>query len=135
MAQESSDLMTLFAENRPSGEFRPCVFYGFEEDALYVYFSNAPEYAKRLNSRITVYLALETNELVGCQIKGVRAVLEDLDSFDVEVSQGRVKLSIVFLAYHATIADDPAARNVYQQLARAASQANLEIDVPNFAAA
>src|ERR1700679_1605698 len=89
MAIDETELKHLLRENAPSGEFRPCAFYDSEADALTVYFSNEPEHGKRLNSRVTIYLSDETEELVGCRIKGVRMVLDDIGSFDVSISHRR----------------------------------------------
>lgn len=130
MAEDTAELKTLLSSVRPDeGEFTPCAYYGPEEDALVFYFRNDPDYAKRLNSRVTLYLSLASNELVGCQIKGVKRVLDDIGWFDVSISHGKVKLKLLFVALHATIPDDPESRSLYRRLGEAASQTELEVEV------
>jgi hypothetical protein len=122
-----TDLERYLIENAPSGEFSPCAHYDRDADALTVFISNEPEYAKRLNSRVTAYLSEETDELMGCRIKGVRSVLEDIGSFDVALSHGRIKLKMLFVALHGPFASDPDARDAYRQLGRALPDIELEV--------
>ena len=123
-----SDLLTSFEP--PASEFQPCAYYGADEDALIFYFRPGRDYARRLNRLVTLYISLEDDELVGCQIEGVRSVLDELGDFNIEVEHRRLKLNILFLAYAGTVMDDPEARSAYRILARAASLSNLEIEVP-----
>ncbi|MFQ5730702.1 MAG: hypothetical protein ACE5KM_01985 [Planctomycetaceae bacterium] len=97
------------------------------------YFSNEPDHGKRLNSRVTIYMSDETGELVGCRVKGVRAVLEDIGSFDVSISHGKVKLSMLFVAFHAVFSDDDDSRLAYRKIGQAASKCDLELEVPQYA--
>jgi hypothetical protein len=127
----SADLTHLLNSfDPPQAAFTPCAYYGAEEDALIFYFRPGRDYAKRLNKLVTLYISLDDEELIGCQIKGVRSVLDELGNFNIEVSHRRIKLNILFLAYAGTVMDDPDARIAYQTLARAASESNLEIEVP-----
>lgn len=130
MAIDKTGLTHLLHENAPVGEFRPCAFYDSESDALTVYFSNEPDHGRRLNSRVTVYLSDETEDLVGCRIKGVRMVLDDIGSFDVSISHGRMKLKMLFVALHGTFATDEDGRSLYRRLGEAFSQTDLEVEVP-----
>ena len=99
MADQSSELIEYIKSHPPVGEFVPCASPGPEEDALMFYFRNDPDYAKRINSRVTIYLSEDTDELVGCQIKGVGHVLQELGQLDVTIKHGQVKLAIVLLAF------------------------------------
>jgi hypothetical protein len=116
------------------GKFEPYAYYGCEEDALTFYFNPAADYARRINSRVTVFLSLETNELVGCQIKSVRHVLEDIGWFDVAIKTGKVRLDLLFVACHADF-DDPDARSIYRQIGQHVKDAGIEVDVPGLAMA
>lgn len=66
-------------------------------DALTVYFANEPDYAKRLNDHITIYLSLDTDDIVGCRVKGIRDIVNDLPNY-IDVNTNGIGLSIVFLA-------------------------------------
>jgi hypothetical protein len=130
MATDAADLKRYLEENAPTGEFTPCAHYDADADALTFYFSNEPDYARRLNSRVTIYLSEESNELVGCRVKGVRAVLEDIGAFDVSISHRKVKLKMLFVALHGSFSTDPDARSVYRHIGRVVGNTDLEVDLP-----
>jgi len=122
----TSDLMAVI-DKAQEGAFKPYACYGSEEDALTFYFKEDADYARRLNSRITIFLSQETNELVGCQIKSIRHVLEDLGWFDVDIQHGKVKLSLLFVACHAEF-EEPAARQYYRQIGNRVRETDIELD-------
>jgi hypothetical protein len=130
MATGMTELEQYLRENAPSGEFAPCAHYDEDSDALTLYLSNEPDYRERLNSRVTVYRSMETDELVGCRIKGVRAVLEDLGWFDVAINDGKNKLSMLFVAFHGTFATDEQGRKVYRKIGEAIRSADIEVGLP-----
>ena len=105
MADQSAELIVHILSHPPKGAFIPCAYYGEEEDALMFYFRNDPDYAKRVNSRVTVYLSEETDELVGCQIKGVGRVLRELGELDLTIKHKGVKLKVVLLAVMEPMSD------------------------------
>jgi hypothetical protein len=53
--------------------FQPYVEMSLEADALTFYFKPNADYSQRLTDHVTLYRSLESNELVGCRIKGIRA--------------------------------------------------------------
>lgn len=130
MADKSKELIDYIEANPPAGVFAPWAHYGADEDALMFYFGQQPDYARRVNSRVTVYLSLETDELVGCQIKGVHRVLQDIGMFDVTISHGRIKLKLVFLAMLDSLSENPETREVYLQLSRRAVESGVELEFP-----
>jgi hypothetical protein len=74
MGSDTDNLTEYLSQNAPTGEPQPTAYYDREEDSLMVYFDNAPDYAKRLNRHVMMFLSEETNELVGFQIKGLRRI-------------------------------------------------------------
>ena len=132
MADQSKEMIAYSDENQPTAEFVPCAQYGAEEDTLMFYFSDQPDYARRLNSRVAVYLSMQTDDLVGCQIKGVRRVLQDIGTFDCTIHHGRIQLKFVFLAMLDSLSEDPETRDVYLQLSRRAVETGVELEVPEF---
>ena len=127
--QVTDFIKNVKASSKP---FQPYAYYGKEEDALKVYFSDEQDYAKRLNSRVTVYLSLETDEIVGVQIKNVRQVLEDIGSYDIAIQHGKLKVQLLFLAMRGEIIEHEQDREFFRKLgAKASEAAGLELDVSN----
>lgn len=130
MADQSAELIEYIRSHPPLPEFVPCAYYGPEEDALMFYFRKAPDYSRRINSRVTVYLSMDDDELVGCQVKGVGRVLRELGEFDVTIRHGKVKLQIVLLALMERILEDPSTRDVYRKVYRRAAEEDVDLELP-----
>lgn len=130
MAESDSIDLKAFLDQavlpKTRGAFKPTAHYGEEEDALIFYFCDDPDYAKRINKRVTIYLSLDGDKLVGCEIKGVRHVLEDLGSFDVTINHKDESLKMLFIAYLGTL-DNPDDRKAFRTLAREAIKSKLKI--------
>jgi hypothetical protein len=133
MATEWSEMKAHFSDETIGRAFEPCAHYDADSDAVTFYFSNEPDYGKRLNSRVTIYLSDETDELVGCRVKGVRTVLEDIGSFDVSISHGKVKLTMLFAAFHGVFGSDADSRTAYRRIGQAATESDLELELPEYA--
>ncbi len=123
--------ITEFLDNlKPSSQpFEPYAYYGEEEDALKVFFSSEQDYAKRINSRVTVYLSMETDEIVGVQIKNVRQVLEDIGPYDIAIKHGKVEIQMLFLAMRGEIIEREEDREFFRRLGAKASESDIELDV------
>ncbi len=130
MADTTNSLMSYLQSRNIAATFEPCAYYGPEEDAVIFYFRNDPDYAKRINKWLTLYLSMDNGELVGCQIKGVGRVLEDLGAFGVEVAHKEVELRILFLAFLKTATDDPRARKYYRELGQVITESNPKLEIP-----
>lgn len=80
---------------------------------------------------MTIYLALDDSELVGCQVKSVRHVLEDIGEFDINIEHGRVSLTLVFAAMRSDFIeeDGECGRKVFKELGRAARDAKLTLNI------
>jgi hypothetical protein len=89
-----------------------------------VYFEGDADYSKRLNDHITLYLSLETKEIVGCRIKGIAGILQDLPNY-IRINHGSVQLSIIFWAFRGGAEEGSPAIN---DLARAASEHNMVLE-------
>ena len=72
-----SELISLM-ENGLASEFTPYVAFSKAADAIDVYFRSDADYSTRLTDRITLFLSIDSNEIVGCRIEGVAEILEDL---------------------------------------------------------
>lgn len=125
MAEDAVDLVQFVKQHRPMGEFKPYYYYGSEEDSLTVYFRGDADYADRINSRVTLFISMEDEELVGFQIKNVRSVLEDIGWFDVSISHGRIKLKLLFVALRGAFESSPDERQLYRQIGQKLSDIDL----------
>ena len=106
-----SELMAALRAEPPAKQFVPYCFISKEADALTVYFEGDPDYSERLNEHVTLYRSLETNELVGCRIKGIAGILEDLPNY-IHVDHGGIQLSALFLPFRGSTVDRSEERRV-----------------------
>lgn len=121
MATES-EIRQLLKENPPARKFVPYCYLSEQADALTVYFEGDADYSEWLNEHITLYRSLETKEIVGCRVKGIESVIQDLPNY-IRVKDGDVELSILFLAYRGGAEGD--VRQTMNDLARAAAERRL----------
>lgn len=98
------EIKALLTSEPVADRFSPYYELNPDADALTVYFKSDPDYSKRLNDHITLYLSLETNQIVGCRIKGIKGIMDDLPNY-LEVHDP-YKLSIVFLPFRGAAADE-----------------------------
>ncbi len=63
----NQDLLQYLRANPPAGEFKP--YWGVEDGVLTAYWSGDPDYSVPQGDRVTLYLSLETHEVVGCRIE------------------------------------------------------------------
>ena len=117
-----SDLMQFLRENPPANKFVPYCHLNGASDALTVYFEGDADYSVRLSDHVTLYRSLETDEVVGCRIKGIAGILEDLPNY-IQVNHDDIQLSIVFLAFRGGAVGDES--QVINHLAKTASEKNL----------
>ena len=122
----AESLMKYLDKARPQG-FEPRAYYGHEEDCLTFYFDNAESYAKRVDELLTLFLSLKTNELVGCQVKGVGKNLKRLGQFGLSIKHGKVRLDLVFHLL-AFLAEKPSQRRTYLELSERSKDVDLELD-------
>lgn len=116
------DLARLLKENPPARQFVPYCYLNKKTDALTVCFEGDPDYSKRLSDHVTLFLSLETNEIVGCRIKGISGIIEDLPNF-IRVNHSGLELSIVFFAFRGGA--DGEAREALNDLARVANERKM----------
>ncbi len=78
--------------------FVPKPFYDVANDFLTFYVENCKTYGVRIDDVVTLYLAVDSDRLVGCQIKGVRRLLADREIYKVTVADNQLTLGLVFLS-------------------------------------
>jgi hypothetical protein len=96
--------------------FEPSPMYTPEGDSLMFYMKDEESYRERIDDLLTVYRSVETNEIIGCQIKGVRHKLEELSKFLVTLKSTELELGLLFLTYMAMASRDETIRHSYEFL-------------------
>lgn len=101
--------------------FKPYYELSNEADALTVYFKPDADYSKRLTDHVTLFLSLDTTELIGCRIKGIAGILEDLPNY-IHIAHDGVELSIIIWSFRGGIQDERTRRilNELNELAKKA---------------
>ncbi len=130
MAEELTAFMRALEEQQAPDFIAPQVHYGPNEDSLLFYFRNEESYARRLNSFVTVFLTFEGDELVGCQVKGLRRKLESDGTCSLLIAkEGKLQLGLFFhlLAYHDP---KPESRSQLVELGQRAK--GIELDPSEF---
>ncbi len=79
-------------------EFSPKAWYNPDGDCVQYYFDNSESYRDRIDDKLTLYRSLETDRIVGCQIKGIRAMVRRLG--DVPLTQKELPLGVLVMMSH-----------------------------------
>lgn len=87
-------LQSLQSKKRP--KFKSVPHYNRLGDFLSVFFSDTPTYAERVDDVLTVYRSMTNHELVGCKIKGVSLLAENVSNlFRIEDDQVEIQLLLL----------------------------------------
>ena len=106
--------------------FQPYVEFSKDADALNVYFKPDADYSKRLTDHVTLFLSLDDdNDIVGCRIKGVSDILEDLPNY-LHVNHGTVELSILFLSFRGGV-HQKHVRQAFNELAKKSLDSSIKV--------
>lgn len=125
MATEQ-EIRQFLKDNPPASKFVPYCYVSEAADALTVYFEGDPDYSDKLTDHLTVYRSLETKEIVGCRVKGIAGILQDLPNYiKVKGKNGEVELSLIFLAFRGG-AEQSVAQTV-NDLARESAERNIAL--------
>lgn len=96
--QENSLKEALRSEWGKLPDFNVRPSYSSDGDCLSVFFSPSLCYAKRMDGLLTVYLEEGTDELVGCKVKGVSQLIENIQTTIHIKQDGEVQFSLILLA-------------------------------------
>jgi hypothetical protein len=97
-------LTEFITANKPK-KFSSRPYYSERGDALTLFFKDEESYAERIDSLLTVYRSVKTEEVIGCEIKGVQNILKKLGSFGVNMESSKLNVSLLFLGYYSTLAE------------------------------
>jgi hypothetical protein len=122
-----ADDMMEYLESQKPGRFIPRPFYGAKEDSLTFYFRDDESYAKRIDDTVTLFLAIDGDELVGVKIKGIKQRFKQLQGWGVQVAHGKIKLGVVL---HLLAYDVPSAgqRDRYETWVEKTKNIDMELD-------
>ena len=118
------ELKQFLKDNAPAKTFVPYHYRNEQSDTLTVYFEGDADYSKRLSDHVTLYLSLETDEIVGCRIKGISGLLEDLPNY-IRIKEGDVELAMLFFAFRGGAEGEY--REAINDLARVAAERNIAL--------
>lgn len=119
----AANLKQIVESEVGSGEFRPYCITNEEADALTAYFKNDADYSERLTDHVTLYRSIDTGEIVGCRIKGISGILEDLPNY-LHVNHQGATLSMIFWSFRGGVGAQ--FREAFNQLAVAAGEMRLQ---------
>ncbi len=119
------DLDQFLRENPPAKKFVPYSHLNRQSDTLTFYFEGDPDYSQRLTDHVTLFLSLETNEMVGCRVKGISGLIDDLPNY-ISINHGGINLSLLFFAFRGGANED--AMKAINELAREAKEREMTID-------
>ena len=127
----AQDVDVFFAELGDKPSFRPEPWYNAPGDCMIFHFAPDEHYADRIDDLVTVYRSFEHDRIVGCQVKGIGAVVRKFGDFGVSLGTKQVHLNMLFFVCHVMAADptDNAARrrDAYYTLLRRASGQTIEV--------
>jgi len=116
-------LIDYLKATKPKG-FTPRPCYSVEGDSLTFYFEDVSSYRERVDDFLTIYKAVGSDKLVGCQIKGLPKALKLLGDFGLVIQDKTVRLGMIFMACMAA-SPQPASRGRYLELGKVARQTTI----------
>jgi hypothetical protein len=90
--------LSEYLKQNPSQGFRPVPQYFATGDFLTYFLRDVPHYAERLDEVLTVYLSVDTKELVGVKVKGVRHIMKTVTELELLVDGDSVKMAVFIFA-------------------------------------
>jgi hypothetical protein len=74
--------------------FRAEPWYNTSGDSIHYHWEPADYYGDRIDDKLTLYRSLEGREIVGCEIKGVSALLRKFGDFGIAVQDDCATLAM-----------------------------------------
>lgn len=109
----AEDLMS-YLDGREATGFEPRLFYSPDGDSLTFYFREDAHYAERVDEHLTVYLSMDTQELVGYKVKGFDGFSTPSESLASWWTMGKSKMSFFFLS--GAFSREDARRKRYEEI-------------------
>jgi hypothetical protein len=100
---------------------KPEPYYLADGDSLVIHFKPDMAYASRVDDVVTVYKSEETNELVGCKLKGVSQLVNNIVSL-VKIDDHPVRLTFLL----ASAAGTKPPKEYYYELSEAMGEISID---------
>lgn len=118
---------------KDSDPFTPVADYDPDGDCIEFLMTNADFYAERIDDLVTVYYDLQSREIMGSLIKGVRdfvaTILDKNPGFAIEIHDGRVRLAHLFRARIWSTPPKEIPCMTYMKLLESAEEYNIETEL------
>lgn len=126
----------LLAE--PERPFSPFAEYDADGDCIEFFMTPDAYFAERVDGLLTVYRSQDNKEIVGAQIKGMKALLADIlgkfPSFRVEIHDGKFPLVHIFrVGLWSLRGESDDVVHIYQFLTEKAEELGAEVEDGLFA--
>lgn len=121
------DVDALLREIDPNAPFCPYARACKVTDTLTIYFLPDADYSQRLTDHVTVYRSLDTEQLIGCRIKGISDIVTGSPNYINAEVDAKNALSILFLPYRGPQCP-PEVRDAMNELAREVKARNMQLE-------
>jgi hypothetical protein len=126
MAENLTEAMRELEQAEAPPFVAPQVRYGEEEDCLLFYLRPDESYARRLDDLVTLFLSFDGDEVVGCQVKGLRRKLRSDGNLGITIQRdGKLKLGL-FLHLLAFETAKPESRNQLIELGQLTKETEID---------
>ena len=102
--QEFIDLIFEIA-GEPTGNFKPFAFHNKTGDCIEFFVTQDDYFAERVDDYLTLYLEMDTEEIVGFVVKNVKRIVDRLSrqksAMAFVIDDGKAKLRCLFAAMFA----------------------------------
>lgn len=96
-ANETEMTLREYMQENDVGEFQSTPQYFRDGDFLTVFFSDDIAHSQRIDDTLTIYVSDRTKEMVGCKIKGIRQLVENVRSL-IEVEHDGISMELILLS-------------------------------------
>ncbi len=128
----AEELGSFFGECSDSPGFRAEPWYNRAGDCLEFHFAPDEYYAERVDDVLTVYRGMPDDKLVGCQVKGISALLRKFGDFGVRIETHEVQLALLFFVSHLVGGDPqyeaPRRQKLYNDLLARVGGQKIDMD-------
>jgi hypothetical protein len=117
--------LTDYLKGKKCKGFRPVPHYHSGGDFVSFFFKPDRPFARKVDNFLTVYLAMDSKELVGCKIDGVKRIVRAAEDYGLLAPGGVVRLGLL-LFVGAMLATEEGQRARYEEVRRVARDAELD---------
>jgi len=121
-----ANLIEYLNNQNPTEEFKPYAEYIPEADSIEFFFEPDQAYAERVDNVLTVYMTMDGDHIVGCEIKGIKHLLDVMGNFGLKIKEQHISLSFFFAA--SILNAKPDKIRTYQKLAKEAEDTEAAVN-------